>query len=253
MQINITTEWEWYENTNVFRLFTHCLLHIKDTATKWCGKIIDAGAFVSSIARLSAETGLSVSAVRTALKKLKDTGYIKQQSNNKYTIYTVNDYKSYITTADCGQKIEKQQEDVKKVAKIEEKTDKVKKKNEYPEGKTESKKKVNECFEKLWKLYPSKRGKGQVKEAQKRKLAEIGYEEMQRAVQRYKQDLEKDTWRKPQNGSTFFNSGYVDYLDANYVKPEEKQSTGQVIQHNFTQRDYDWDDLEEQLLQKQLS
>ena len=27
MNININTDWEWYENTNVFRLFYHCLLH----------------------------------------------------------------------------------------------------------------------------------------------------------------------------------------------------------------------------------
>ena len=40
---------------------------------------------------------------------------------------------------------------------------------------------------------------------------------MTRAIDRYKAELEKDNdWRKPQNGSTFFNSGYIDYLDANY-------------------------------------
>ena len=45
----------------------------------------------------------------------------------------------------------------------------------------------------------------------------VGYEEMARAISRYKADLEKDRgWRKPQNGSTFFNSGYIDYLDKNY-------------------------------------
>ena len=26
----------------------------------------------------------------------------------------------------------------------------------------------------------------------------------------------KESWRKYQNGSTFFNSGYVDYLDSNF-------------------------------------
>ena len=29
---------------------------------------------------------------------------------------------------------------------------------------------------------------------------------------------------KPQNGSTFFNSGYVDYIDANYSEPELTES-----------------------------
>ena len=57
-----------------------------------------------------------------------------------------------------------------------------------------------------------------------------------------------DTWRKPQNGSTFFNSGYVDYLDANYEKPQQKAMPGELE----CQRDYDYDDLEKKLLKKQM-
>lgn len=75
---------------------------------------------------------------------------------------------------------------------------------------------AQKLFEKLWGLYPNKKGKGQVSRSQKQKLLEIGFEEMGRAVERYQIELAKDAWRKPQNGSTFFNSGYVDYLDANY-------------------------------------
>ena len=76
-------------------------------------------------------------------------------------------------------------------------------------------------FERLWKTYPLKRGKGQVSDAKKRQLLDIGFDEMHRAINRYKADLERDTWRKPQNGSTFFNSGYVDYLDCNYGQGRE--------------------------------
>lgn len=79
-----------------------------------------------------------------------------------------------------------------------------------------SKKEINDLFEQLWKLYPCKKGKGQVSDSKKKKLYEIGYEEMERAITRYKDDLSKETWRKPQNGSTFFNTGYIDYLDGNY-------------------------------------
>ena len=99
MNINISADWEWYENTNVFRLFYHCLLHTNLEDRRYCGKEIKAGQFVSSRARISAETGLTVDQVRTALKKLKDSGYISTKSSNKYTIYTVNGYQKYI---DCG-------------------------------------------------------------------------------------------------------------------------------------------------------
>lgn len=43
------------------------------------------------------------------------------------------------------------------------------------------------------------------------------YEEITRAINRYLQELEQDaSWRTPQNGSTFFTAGYIDYLDANF-------------------------------------
>lgn len=82
-----------------------------------------------------------------------------------------------------------------------------------------SKAAIDEFFEKIWKLYPNKKGKGQVSASKKKALFEIGYDELSRAIKRYTNDLSKDEWRRPQNGSTFFNSGYVDYLDANYTEP----------------------------------
>lgn len=87
---------------------------------------------------------------------------------------------------------------------------------------------VHALFESLWKVYPLKRGKGQVSNAAKKRLFDIGYGQMERAINRYKADLEKETWRKPQNGSTFFNSGYVDYLDCNY--PSESQQKEKVVE-----------------------
>lgn len=88
-------------------------------------------------------------------------------------------------------------------------------------------------FENLWKHYPLKRGKGQVSNAAKKRLLDIGYDQMERAINRYKADLEKETWRKPQNGSTFFNSGYVDYLDCNYSS--ESQQKEKVVEGEIWQ------------------
>ena len=255
MNININTDWEWYENTNVFRLFYHCLLHTNLEDKRYCGREIKAGQFVSSITRISAETGLTESQVRTALKKLKDTGYLSTKSTNKYTLYTVNEYQNYI---DCGQVAETTTEENKVVengTKMEQ-TDKNAKKNcEKSKENCEksNKKAINECFERLWKKYPSKKGKGQVSDTKKKVLYQIGEEHIQRALERYLDGLEKDaSWRKPQNGSTFFNSGYVDYLDENYEKPQEPKPQRNPASVLSCERDYDFDDLEMQLLHKQL-
>lgn len=256
MNININTDWEWYENTNVFRLFYHCLLHTNLEDKRYCGREIKAGQFVSSITRISAETGLTESQVRTALKKLKETGYISTKSTNKYTIYTVNEYQKYI---DCGQVAEtttventvvengtKMEQTVER--KMEQTEEKVKETCEKPNKKT-----FIDCFERLWKQYPNKRGKGQVSDTKKKTLYEIGEEKIERALKRYLDDLSKDSsWRKPQNGSTFFNSGYVDYLDENYEKPPEPKSQRNPASILACERDYDFDSLEMQLMQKQL-
>lgn len=107
-------------------------------------------------------------------------------------------------------------------------------------------------FEKVWKIYPLKRGKGQVSLAAKLRLLEVGYDELVRAIDRYKAELEKDSeWRKPQNGSTFFNSGYIDYLDVNYVPSASSRQKDKNQFNRFEQRDYthnEMSELESQLL-----
>lgn len=89
--------------------------------------------------------------------------------------------------------------------------------SEPPKQKKQSRKKeADENLERLWKLYPKKLGKGKISDTQKLKLLEIGYDELERAIHRYCQynkDKDKQYW---QNGSTFFNSGYIDFLDENY-------------------------------------
>ena len=103
-------------------------------------------------------------------------------------------------------------------------------------------------FERLWKLYPVKKGKGQVSDTQKKKLLAIGEPALLKAIERYRAELAKDSgWRRPQNGSTFFNSGYVDYLDANFAPdkpaPRKPSSGAQNKFCNFEQRNYNYDEL----------
>lgn len=103
---------------------------------------------------------------------------------------------------------------------------------------------AEKVFEKLWELYPMKRGKSKVSEANKRRILDIGLDEMIRAVERYKADLAKETWRKPQNGSTFFSGGYVDYLDSNYTAPPpERAETKKNGFNNFVGRTWDFDEI----------
>lgn len=88
-------EWEWYDDSNCFRVFTHLLLVANHKPNKWRGNTILRGQRLSSISKLSSETGLSVSQVRTAISKLESTGEIASQSQAQHTVFTIKNYNSY--------------------------------------------------------------------------------------------------------------------------------------------------------------
>lgn len=80
-----------------------------------------------------------------------------------------------------------------------------------------NKQEVDDFFNTCWKAYPRKLGKGDVKPATKKKLyKEVGEEQMLRCIERYKQDNIGTEEKYLKYGGTFFNSGYIDYLDENY-------------------------------------
>ena len=101
-------------------------------------------------------------------------------------------YQEYI---DCGQVAETTTEEntvVKNGTKMEQPMERKMEQTEEKAKETCEKSKENceksnkkafiDCFERLWKKYPNKRGKGQVSDAKKKVLYQIGEEEIQRAL-----------------------------------------------------------------------
>lgn len=72
-----------------------------------------------------------------------------------------------------------------------------------------------QLFEKLWKLYPKKLGKQSVSIKFKKEILNIGYERFSAAIQKYKDEIASNNTLEKyiKYGSTFFNGGYLDYLD----------------------------------------
>ena len=115
-----------------------------------------------------------------------------------------------------------------------------------------SKADVDAFFESIWELYPVKKGKGQVSDTKRKVLYKIGYDRLEQAINRYLTELKRDaSWRKPQNGSTFFNSGYVDYLDENYVPNQTVGGRTEKLPDWFGKRQLD--DDEKHAIQRMLS
>lgn len=116
---------------------------------------------------------------------------------------------------------------------------------------TPTKKEIEIYFEEIWSLYPSKKGKANITDSKKKTLYKLG-DELKRATQRYIDFVEQTRNNgfalEYKNGSTFFNNGYVDYLDSNYtpntVKHNKKQSNQVNKFHNFEQRTSDYTETE---------
>lgn len=101
---------------------------------------------------------------------------------------------------------------------------------------------IENFFEECWKLYPSKTGKGTIKDKAKKETYKLG-EEFKRCIERYiefveqkrKKDFPNLNWK---NGSTFWNSGYIDFLDENYknintVKSREQLNKESEAEYGF--------------------
>jgi len=88
-------EWEWYTDQNVKDVFIHCLLLANIEDKVWRGIEIKRGSFISSVGKISTDTGISIKAVRIALDKLKGTNEIITKGASKWTRLTVCNYETY--------------------------------------------------------------------------------------------------------------------------------------------------------------
>jgi len=142
-------EWEWYDDTNTKCLFLHCLLRANHSDTEWRGHNIKRGQFLTSVDTLTRETGLSVSQIRTSLKKLISTNEIASKSQARSTVITVLSYDSHQDNDKPNDKLMtmKSQADDNEIA-----TDK----NVIIKECKNDKNLVNDRFAEFWDLYGKK-------------------------------------------------------------------------------------------------
>jgi len=88
-------EWGWYTDKNTFKLFLHMLLKANWKDGEFLGVKIKRGSFATSLTTLVAQTGLTESEVRTAIKHLEQTGEVTGKRHPKFTVFTVKNYSRY--------------------------------------------------------------------------------------------------------------------------------------------------------------
>jgi hypothetical protein len=89
-------EWEWINDLPVLRIFLYLLSRANfKEEVNWKGIVLKKGELITSTVSISEACKLSRKTVRDSLKKLEKTGEIGQQTTNKYTLITVNNYSVY--------------------------------------------------------------------------------------------------------------------------------------------------------------
>lgn len=89
------TDWEWYDNPIVFKVFVDLLISANHQDKKWHGQVVERGSLITSISQIATRNGLTIQQVRTAIKKLCETGEINKQVTNKNTMIIVLKYTVY--------------------------------------------------------------------------------------------------------------------------------------------------------------
>ena len=196
-------DWSWYNDPKMFTLFLHMLIDANYTNAEWEGHAIKRGQLVTSVALLSADTGLSIQEVRTCLKKLGGAGEVRSTSIGRRSIITICNYERYLT-AQQGPNAES----TSMQRAIIEESKKIEEKKPSNDGKEK-----NDIANRLYALYPTKcpvsgRATGKSskdKEKLARLLKDHTEQELSETIKRYvKESTEQQSYIK--NFSTFLNN-----------------------------------------------
>lgn len=227
-------DWEWWSDINTYRLFTYCLLKANWKDSKFQGVDIPRGSFVTSLPNLAISTTLSVRQVRTSLEHLKTTGELTVIRHAKFSVVVVNNYNQYqCSDTQIDSQLTEERQSIDSQSTTIEEDKEVNNINNI--NNKRSSKEADELFEFLWSQYPfMKRGKGSVSTTQKKKILKVGKEQMLRCMQRFAIDMTGKDEQYIMRGSTFFNSGYIDYLDVNADSGSSLEQ-----QHDVTREGYE--------------
>lgn len=88
-------EWQWYHDTNTFRVFLHLILNANYKDSYFENVKIKRGQVVISYSKLGKILGISFQQARTALEHLKSTGEITSEAYSKFSVITIKNYNKY--------------------------------------------------------------------------------------------------------------------------------------------------------------
>lgn len=95
-------EWEWNKDPFMMALWSRLLVMANYRDTRFRGMTIKRGQILTSLRKLSEESGLSVRVVRTCLSRLKETQEVTLLATHDYTLITICNYDKYQSSLDMS-------------------------------------------------------------------------------------------------------------------------------------------------------
>ena len=89
------TQWEWYKDMTVARVFLHLLLTVNYEPQEWHGTTVKRGQRMTSYQELATELQMPKTTIYRVLKKLEDTKEVRCETPGRYTIITIINYDKY--------------------------------------------------------------------------------------------------------------------------------------------------------------
>lgn len=213
-----------FENEKLLKVFVWCLLKAShkqhNQVVGLCTIELEAGQFVTGRKKAATELGLKESTTDSYLKLLEKMNVISMKMSNKFRIVTIENWALY-------------QSD------IENTNNKVTAKQQQNNTNNNVKNEKNNIYaqqvEQLWSLYPNKKGKSQAISKLPKLIEKHGYDAIEKCVLDYADECKGKETKYIKHGSTFFNGGYLDYLDnGSHTTIESKapyidEETGEII------------------------
>ena len=196
------------------------------------GKVITLkpGQIATGRKKIAQCTDLNENKVYRALNALKSLGNIEIKATNKYSIITVVNWDKY--QEENGKRTTSEQQNNSRPTTEEQQGNN--KRTQHKNGNNgKNEKEIYMCpfFERVWDLFPNKKGKSAVSKKAMRELAEAGETVVIAAVEKYKEEIERKGTEEKYilHGSTFFNGRWRDYVSS---EPEPIQAPKKEVQLN---------------------
>lgn len=223
-------------------LYSDILMKLYLRSLKSEGKLMFKDRIPYNSTILSQVVRHSVGVVEKALQLFKELGLIEILDNGAIYLLDIQNYIGHSSSEADRQrqyynKIKSEKNNLLlPCKKSNKKTCKKSYMDSTPEIEIEIEKKYNceieDFFESVWKLYPNKMGKNKVSKKSKRELIKVGFDKIRMAIERYSSI--KPEWQSYQNGSTFFNGGYTDFLDENFSENKIEKTNSDSMYKLYT-------------------